>query len=302
MKESHSFAFQPGNREELLPGFSEDFPYIATRAMLDRYAERLVPWHWHRPAELFYVESGAVEYHTPGGTLLFPAGSGGMVNCNVLHMTRPAADARPNIQLLHIFDPGLLAGGPNSRIARRYISPLAAADQVEMLPLFPEDPVQKETLRLILDAFSIPDGFGYELRLREALTTIWLRLLEQARPLPELCPPSCKSSGQVKQMMAYIHEHYSERITIRQLAAAAFLSERACFRLFQECLHITPAEYLKSYRLQAACRMLAGGQSSVTDIGRACGLGSGSYFGQTFRRSIGCTPSEYRKKWQDHDT
>ena len=108
-----------------------------------------------------------------------------------------------------------------------------------------------------------------------------------------------KSNDKIKLMMIFIHEHYREKISIPELAAAAYLSERECFRVFHDCLHTTPAEYIRAYRLQAACRMLAGGQTSVTDIGHTCGLGSSSYFGKVFREYAHCTPSEYRKKWQD---
>lgn len=302
MKNIQNIKFQAGSREELLPGFSTEFPYIATRAELDRYAERFVPWHWHEPVELFYMESGALEYCTPGGTLLFPAGSGGMVNSNVLHMTRAVGRPGPNTQLLHIFDPSFLAGELGSRIGQRYVAPLTGAPQIELLPLFPEDPAQSRILQLILDAFRFADGsFGSEFRLREALSEIWLLLFERARPLLDAPLTRSKNRGQIKQMMVYIHDHYSERITVSELAASAFLSERECFRVFQDCLHTSPAEYMKSYRLQAACKMLERGREPITAVGRACGLGSGSYFGQLFRKHIGCTPSEYRRKWRDRD-
>ncbi len=48
--------------------------------------------------------------------------------------------------------------------------------------------------------------------------------------------------------------------------------------------------------------MLAQGNMSVTEIAQACGLGSSSYFGRLLRECTGCTPSEYRRKWQDRDT
>ena len=88
MKNIHSIEFYTGSKEELLPGFEKDFPYIASRAELDKYIGHYVPWHWHKTVELFYMESGSIEYDTPGGKLLFPAGSGGIVNSNVLHMTK----------------------------------------------------------------------------------------------------------------------------------------------------------------------------------------------------------------------
>ena len=110
-----------------------------------------------------------------------------------------------------------------------------------------------------------------------------------------------KSNDKIKLMMIYIHEHYSEKISISQLAAAAYLSERECFRVFHDCLHMTPAEYIKSYRLQAACQMLARGNEPVTVVSHACGLGSSSYFGKVFQEYAHCTPSEYRRKWRNSD-
>ena len=99
------------NKEEILPGFSSDFPYISSRAEIDKYDGRFVPWHWHKPIELFYIESGVLEYYTPKNRLSFSAGMGGFVNSNVLHMTKPISSYKDKtIQLLHIFDPELISG------------------------------------------------------------------------------------------------------------------------------------------------------------------------------------------------
>ncbi|MCI9173417.1 MAG: helix-turn-helix transcriptional regulator [Lachnospiraceae bacterium] len=301
MKHIQSIAFHPGSKEELLPGFTAEFPYIATRAELNKYAEQFVPWHWHRAAELFYMESGALEYCTPGGRTLFPEGSGGMVISNVLHMTK-LADSKKNVQFLHIFDPALLAGGPDSRIKEKYIEPLLESSQIELIPLFPEDPKQEKIITCIRKTFELsPDVFGYEIRLRNSLSELWLMLLEQARLLPKNRKKNGRDNDKIKQMMIYIHEHYPEKISVKTLAASAFISERECFRVFQDCLHLTPLEYLTNYRLQTAYQMLAKSHETITEISHACGLGSGSYFGKIFREHANCTPSEYRQKWQDRD-
>lgn len=65
MKLIRGIEFCAGSREERLPDFDPDFPYIASRAEMDFYPERFVPWHWHRAVELFYMESGSLEYSTP---------------------------------------------------------------------------------------------------------------------------------------------------------------------------------------------------------------------------------------------
>lgn len=303
MKNIHKVEFKPGTKEELLPDFSPAFPCVTSCVEIDRHIGKTAPWHWHRAVELFYIESGgALEYNTPSHVMAFPAGSGGFVNSNVLHMTRPYAGQRDNRQLLHIFDPSFISGGQGTRMEQRYVLPLISASQVEILPLFPEDPAQAEILELIRRSFQLDEGEpGYELRLRALLSEIWLRLLEVARPMLGASSRSSKENGQVKQMMIYIREHLGEKIAIGDLAAAAFVSERACFRLFQQYLHMTPAEYIRSCRLQTACRMLAATGEPVTEIASVCGLGSSSYFGKIFREAFGCTPLQYRGRWQDCD-
>ena len=93
-----------------------------------------------------------------------------------------------------------------------------------------------------------------------------------------------------------------ERI-LKLLAASFRLSsdKREWYRVFHDCLHMTPVEYITTYRRQVACQMLAKGQEAVTVISHECGLGSSSYFGKVFREYAHCSPIEYRKKWQNSD-
>lgn len=153
MKNIHKIIFQPGSREELLPGFAPDFPYIASRVEMDYYPDRSAPWHWHGAVELSYTQKGCIRYHTPGGAALLPEGSAALVNANVLHMTTAEAGT---VQLLHIFEPSLL-GRPESRIGERYLTPLTAAGQVweqyrqskNCLPLVLSVPSPSDYMRIV---------------------------------------------------------------------------------------------------------------------------------------------------------
>lgn len=302
MKNIQSIELNDSSKEELLPGFSPDFPYIATCAELDKYLESIVPWHWHRTVELFYMKSGSLEYTTPKGKWTFPASSGGFVNSNVLHSTSFQASIDSNIQLLHLFDPSFLSGEHGSRMEAKYILPLTTAPGVEVIPLYPDVPEQAVILEEIKQAFELSEQeWGYEFKLREALSNIWLKLFELVRPAMEQGSTSSDSDDKIKMLMVYIHEHYREPISVDQLAQAAHISKRACFRLFRDTLHMTPVEYIRSYRLQKACQMLAKSKEPVTQIAYCCGLGSSSYFGKTFREEFGCSPVEYRRRWHDSD-
>lgn len=255
MKIIQKLEFHTGSKEERLPNFTTDFPYIMSYAELDKYIGQLVPWHWHKAVELFYMESGTLEYCTPKGKILFPPGSGGFVNSNILHMTRTVSHTEKNIQLLHIFDPSFISGSQGSRIDKKYIIPIITSPQMEILALYPDNPLQAEILYLIKSAFSLSvNEIGYEIKIREALSRIWIMLFEAFYSQLDRNVKYDKNDERLKMMLIYIHEHFGDKITISELASTAYLSERECFRLFHNYLHITPSEYIRSYRLQEACR------------------------------------------------
>ena len=75
-----------------------------------------------------------------------------------------------NVQYLHIFDPVLIAGAYGNLIEKKYVTPLAAASQLELIRLTPDIPEQAEILTMIRQAFRLDDNeFGYEVSLRNAL-------------------------------------------------------------------------------------------------------------------------------------
>lgn len=294
MKHIHGVRLVDRTGEEILPDFAEDFPYIASLVDMRRYFGSETPWHWHGAAELVYVYSGGIEYQTPGGSYRIQAGGGGFVNCNVLHASRKLAE--DTVLFIHLFDPNMLSGA--ERTLGRYVTPLIQARGLEMLSFEPgkDGPFLK---RLEASFHLDEEAFGYEIALQNDLTQLWLGILQCAGPLPPL--QKGQSDEKVKDMMAYVGAHYSENITVDTLSQAAHVSRRVCFRLFQENLHMTPVEYIRSVRLEKAEQMLTLSQESITQIGYACGLGSSSYFGKLFHEQYGCTPGAYRKKWHDRD-
>lgn len=175
--------FKPGTQEEKLPEFNPDFPYICTWAELPKNTVQSVPWHWHQAVEIFYVEQGQVVHSTPSGEIIFPAGSGGMINSNILHSARVYAAEAGHRRRQHLFDPVLIAGNTGGRIERKYVLPLIAASNIEVIPLMPDNPAHGEILELLRSSFCLdPDEVGYEFRIRAVLSELWLRMMELVAP------------------------------------------------------------------------------------------------------------------------
>lgn len=70
MKDISTIQFHTGSKEELLPGYTPEFPYIASHVVLGGL-RRFVPWHWHRAVELFYIREGSLLYQTPNYRKVF---------------------------------------------------------------------------------------------------------------------------------------------------------------------------------------------------------------------------------------
>lgn len=297
MLEIRSMNVHPNTKEEVLPQFHEDFPYIMTKPLFSYVETNLTRWHWHNALELFYMEKGSLEYYTPSGKLIFKEGSGGLVNSNVLHMTKTISDPEHTIQYLHIFDSVFLSGNAGNLIDQKYISYLTMQSGCDIIKLAPEDPSDQLLLEKIKDSFSISqDTFAFELKIRNQLSDIWVDLLNKIKNSSKISSISMKHNDRIKQMLSFIFEHFSESVSIQEIAHAGFCSERECYRIFQNCLHMTPNEYLMNYRLQKACDRLQKTNDSITDISHCCGFGNSSYLGRVFKEHLGCTPSYYRKQ------
>lgn len=119
---------------------------------------------------------------------------------------------KKNLQFLHIFDPSFIAGQHGSRIEQKYVTPITAATQAEIFALYPEDPEQAKVIDVIRESFYLSEhDFGYEIKLREVLSDIWIQLLQISRPLLEEKGNSSKANDKIKSMMVYVHEHYGEK-------------------------------------------------------------------------------------------
>ncbi|WP_028527511.1 helix-turn-helix transcriptional regulator [Ruminococcus gauvreauii] len=100
----------------------------------------------------------------------------------------------------------------------------------------------------------------------------------------------------MKNMLDYIHQNYSQPITIQDVSASANISKSECFRCFSELSKITPVEYINKFRLLQASQLLLTTDKSMVDICYTTGFNNTSYFSKKFKEQYGVTPKAYRSK------
>lgn len=92
----------------------------------------------------------------------------------------------------------------------------------------------------------------------------------------------------------YIMMHLEEEIAITDLAHHVGYSDYYCSKKFKKETGMTPAEYIRRKRLEAAANLLTSSNDDIQEIAARLQFGSQSYFTDSFRKLYGVSPREYR--------
>lgn len=113
----------------------------------------------------------------------------------------------------------------------------------------------------------------------------------------ELLAQQAPEGGPLVQLMRWLQERLHETLDVEAMAAQMAVSSRTLHRQCQAELAVTPARLLLQLRLDAACRLLEGGTSSLKRVAQQSGFGSEYNLRRAFVQYLGVTPSEYRQRF-----
>ena len=101
--------------------------------------------------------------------------------------------------------------------------------------------------------------------------------------------------GRIRNAVSYIDKHYADKLTLRQLAANAGLSQVSFSRLFKKITETTPGRYITENRLNRCRKLLKETDMPLADIAAETGFCDEAHFIRTFRESRGITPGKFRR-------
>lgn len=273
---------------------SAGFPFAVYYSDIKKYLGQYIPAHWHREFEISLVIRGKVRFFIDNTELLLSEGEGVFINSNVFHGMNRFGDSSEFVTA--VFDSSFICGGEDeSPFMQKYIKPFASDKAFSFIRLQSEVLWQNDCLDLLHGVYSAAreEDFAFEFAIREDLSKIVINILKNLGEKSSALPSSGESS--VFEMCEFIKENYGENISVKEIAAAASVSERECYRRFKSAMSTSPIKYLDSLRIKKAAELLSATQASVTDICFSVGFSNGSYFSHRFKEMLGCSPLEYRK-------
>ena len=129
---------------------------------------------------------------------------------------------------------------------------------------------------------------------------ILLVLRDQSEP-PQLSQgysfESVNKKYVVEQMVNYFEDHYSEKISLDQIAENMYLSPFYISKIFKSETGDTPIRHLINIRLEKAKEILESGVGgNIQEVAASVGYEDAYHFSKLFKKRYGITPSQAKKK------
>ena len=100
-----------------------------------------------------------------------------------------------------------------------------------------------------------------------------------------------------KEISEYFHNHFSEKISLEQIAKNMYLSPFYISKIFKEEVGDTPINYLIKIRLEHAKELLLSHSNlSIKEIASIVGYDDAYYFSKIFKKYYGYSPAEFKKR------
>ena len=98
-------------------------------------------------------------------------------------------------------------------------------------------------------------------------------------------------------MLNYFEDHYSEKISLDQIAENMYLSPFYISKIFKSETGDTPIRHLINIRLEKAKELLEGGcDGSIQEVAASVGYDDAYHFSKLFKKHFGISPSQVRRK------
>lgn len=295
-------------KTEIMPDSSEVIPYdnagiplYIRVAPLSAYYDMCALCHWHDDIEWIYIISGTMRYYVNGKRIVLNEGDSLMINARQMHYGY-SYEEQDCYFVCILFHPSLFSG--NQLLYEQYFTPFLENSALEYLHFCTENADGRKIAEELQKVVELKNHASpaYELQTAGIMIQLWGLLIQDGLLTAS---DHTKEPNQdlviQKDMVSFIYQHYPEKISLSDIAAAGHIGRSKCCQIFRHYMQQSPVDFLNAYRLKISCQLLCTTPKSITEIAMLCGFNHLSYFSKFFMECYGCTPREYRTLYE-HET
>lgn len=281
--------------KENKPHGTKEYPYVQYFIHRVKHSFQF-PVHWHDELEIIYIKQGILQISINGLDYTGTAGSIFLVNPRELHLMGSSDLSVAYYTLL--FPLEFISFQSMDAFETMLLQPLRSGQLVFKHKITDTNlthrlcPILDQIIAVNQEAAPVSDSLPAEIKTRILLLQFFQQIIESGSII---VPASGSKTDMQKELLAYIQSHYTDRITLHDLAKHLHLSEKYISRYFKEHFYLTFSDYVNHLRLTHAKKLLETTELSVTEVALRSGFPNVSYFIRTFKTHYGNPPLKYRK-------
>ena len=272
----------------------KDFPIDIHRSEHARTGT-VIPCHWHENFEILYFESGEAVVYCNSKPILVGPGELIIINSNDVHYCESKS---PHLVYYVVeFNLSFLHSNQIDLCQTKFMIPLVQNRIRFRHQIDRASELVNEVRKLIFEYYN--QELGYELAVKAYIYHILVLLLRyygeqtlsetekdrQRRTLERLTP-----------VIEYMDCHYTEKLSLGQLASMANMSPYYFCRLFKGLTGKSPTEYINHLRINRAATLLQESNLNITEIAMYVGFSDSNYFSRQFKKYKLVAPSKLLKQ------
>ncbi len=281
--------------EEVKAHTSIDFPYNTYICSIPLNFKQ-VPLHWHSEIEIIVIKKGCgivtvdlKKQKVTIGDIIF-------IRSGQLHSIEQDGSNYMEYENI-LFKKELLISGEYDLCAKNFIIPLIEGNIPSATFFTSVLHYYNDVANCIneIDILCSEQQEGYQLLLKSILFRLIYIIISHKETIEITSTIQTKSLEKLKYTLKYVEEHYSEHITIEEMAKLTFYSKSHFMKFFKSHIGTGFIDYLNNYRLMMSEQMLKTSDLSVIEIAQLNGFDNISYFNRIFKKKYNLSPSKLRK-------
>ncbi|MEZ3494955.1 MAG: AraC family transcriptional regulator [Lachnospiraceae bacterium] len=261
------------------------------------YGENINNLHFHNLIEIGYCHYGTGELVIEENQYRFGAGMVSCIPANFLHVTKSDTHVRAFWEYLYISPADILKQQGKPMQETRNI--IDAVNRSAFFIKVEENPIFVTLIRAIFEEMQNKNAYYRECVGGLAYTLLYEIARFNGRGNVQSCGKN--NSLQLENAIEYVERNYPNNFKIADLANECHMSETHFRRVFQEKMNMTPVEYVNFVRIKKACELIDKTDISMEDVAEKVGFITPSTFNRNFRRIIGTSPYQWKKRPDNHE-
>lgn len=252
-------------------------------------------WHVHDFYELVLVVDGFCFHHIQNTVSLVMEGDVLLIKPGVCHQYSGTRECKI---INCLFKHEALTNGVMEELLKLPEMFRLDPDSAESFPQIHLDIKQCESFQKGLEQMEKEyrkKAIGWDFKIKTLLHSLLVDYARYCNDYKQQWSAENRYSMYVNRAIQHVAEHYSEDLTVQQLADTVGVSPDYLSRQFRMMTGVAVHDYIQRYRISRSLGYLQQG-FAVQEVAEKCGFNSISYFSRVFKKEVGIPPTLYKQR------